>query len=350
MAYLVSKGTSININFKVGLFSVRNGYMNFKQFNADGTTYGKDQQLIGEGTPLRSNTFDAMSARESLSYDKYSMIGSLKAQDLSVRTPSVGGATLGGQTIGGTTATSSAYVHASNPNPQKGKYKFKSIRDQGYATPTHGAGNATSRAGLTLIHSPYVEGKFGKRVYMGNYHMSDKEVFDLHMQQIKMKGDLHTFDRAIKIKEEQEFSKFVHDQLKKDHAKQEHIQRLMKADFVEENLIKRLNNIDKKKQEESAKKSERYDHFPFRGSDTIEKFREELKQMQRKQFLEYINSDEYKKSMQTSTNFNATRSTVSPLTDQLSATLTARNPGLLDDTSIPAGDVTGRGIKMINCI
>jgi hypothetical protein len=136
-----------------------------------------------------------------------------------VRTPSVGGATLGGQTLGGTTATSSSYVHASNPNPQKGKYKFKSIRDTGYATPTHGAGNATSRAGLTLIHSPYVEGKFGKRVYMGNYHMNEKEVFDLHMQQIKMKGDLHTFDRAIKIKEEQEFSKFVHDQLKKDHAK-----------------------------------------------------------------------------------------------------------------------------------
>ncbi len=79
MAYLVSKGTSININFKVGLFSVRNGYMNFKQFNPDGTTYGKDQQLTAEGAPLRSNTFDAMSARDSLSYDKYSMIGSLKA-------------------------------------------------------------------------------------------------------------------------------------------------------------------------------------------------------------------------------------------------------------------------------
>ena len=30
MANLVSKGTSININFKAGLFSVRNGYMNFK--------------------------------------------------------------------------------------------------------------------------------------------------------------------------------------------------------------------------------------------------------------------------------------------------------------------------------
>ena len=105
---------------------------------------------------------------------------------------------------------------------------------------------------------------------MGNYNMSDKEVFDLHMQQIKMKGDVHTFDRAIKIKEEQEFSKFVYDQLKKDHAKQDQIQRLMMADFVGENYVKRLDNIEKKKQEESSKKAERYDHFPFRGSDTIE--------------------------------------------------------------------------------
>ena len=70
--------------------------------------------------------------------------------------------------------------------------------------------------------------------------------------------------------------------------------------------------------------------------------------MQRQQFLQYINSDEYKKAMQTSTTFNATRSTVSPLTDQLSATMTARNPGLLDDINVPSGDVTGRGIKMLN--
>ena len=140
----------------------------------------------------------------------------------------------------------------------------------------------------------------------------------------------------------------MHEQLKKDHAKQEQIHRLMQADFVEENLIKKLNNMDRKKQEEATKKAERYDHFPFRGSDTIEKFREELRHMQKQQFLQYINSDEYKKAMQTSTTFNATRSTVSPLTDQLSATMTARNPGLLDDINVPSGDVTGRGIKMFN--
>ena len=54
--------------------------------------------------------------------------------------------------------------------------------------------------------------------------------------------------------------------------------------------------------------------------------------------------------MQTSSNFSATRSTLSPLTDHLSATMTARNPGLLDDNYNPAGDVTGRSIKMLNCI
>jgi hypothetical protein len=44
----------------------------------------------------------------------------------------------------------------------------------------------------------------------------------------------------------------------------------MMADFVGENYVKRLDNIEKKKKEESSKKAERYDHFPFRGSDTIE--------------------------------------------------------------------------------
>lgn len=103
-------------------------------------------------------------------------------------------------------------------------------------------------------------------------------------------------------------------------------------------MIKRLNNMERRKNDDDAKKAEKYDHFPFRGSDTIEKFREELKLMQRKQFLDYINSDEYKKAMQTSSNFSATRSTLSPLTDALSVTMSARNPGLLEEG--------GRGIKM----
>jgi hypothetical protein len=143
----------------------------------------------------------------------------------------------------------------------------------------------------------------------------------------------------------------VHDQLKKDHAKHEQIHRLMKHDFVEENLIKRLSNQEKKRQDEIHKKNEKYEHFPFTGSDTIEKFRDELKQKQRNDFLQYINSDAYKKALQTATNFSVTRSTVSPLTDHLSATLTARNPGLLEDfTPANAGDYTGRSIKMLNCL
>lgn len=174
------------------------------------------------------------------------MIGSMKAHDLSVRTPSLVGALTMGHATMTTAATGSSYVHASNPNPQKGKLKFKSVRDMGYGTPTSGT-NTTSRAGLTLIHSPYVEGKFGKRVFMGNYNMSDKEVFELHMQQIRVKGDVHSIDKAVKVKEEQEFSKFVQEQLRKDHAKQEQINRLMQKDFIEENLVKRLSNIERKR-------------------------------------------------------------------------------------------------------
>ena len=60
------------------------------------------------------------------------------------------------------------------------------MRDQGYLTPSA----STKAAGLSVIHTPYFDQKFGKRVFMGNYQMSDKEVFDLHMQQIKMKGSL----------------------------------------------------------------------------------------------------------------------------------------------------------------
>ncbi len=82
-----------------------------------------------------------------------------------------------------TTATGSSYIHLSNPNPQKGKKMFKSVRESGYSVGFSPMGNQTARAaGLTLIHSPYIDGKFGKRVYMGNYQLSDKDVFELHMQ------------------------------------------------------------------------------------------------------------------------------------------------------------------------
>lgn len=44
---------------------------------------------------------------------------------------------------------------------------------------------------------------------MGDYMIGDRDVFNLHMNQIKQKGSLITFDRDMKIREEQEFSKFV---------------------------------------------------------------------------------------------------------------------------------------------
>lgn len=350
MAHLVEKGTSINVNFKIGLFNIRNGHMGFKQFHDSHAEPNRmSQDYTKGGEKLRSNTVRYMYNLSHVQFDVHSqagsatngehntMIGSMHRGDLSVRTPSLGGQTLGNQTM--TTATGSSYVHLSNPNPQKGKLKFKSVRDAGYQTGFSPLGNQTARAaGLTLIHSPYVDGKFGKRVYMGNYQLSDKDVFDLHMQQIRMKDTLHAYDKAIKVKEEQEFTKFVQDQLRKDLAKQEHIHKLMKHDFVEENMIKRLTNEEGKKEEIEKRKKEKYDHFPFLGSDTVEKHREELRHRQRQEFLQYINSDAYK-TTQASFNKAVTPASliVSPLTEQLSQTaLSARLGDIKVDKKSPS--------------
>lgn len=52
------------------------------------------------------------------------------------------------------------------------------MRDNGYQS--HVSPVAT-KAGLTLIHTPAANQKFGKRVYMGNYMIGDRDVFYLHM-------------------------------------------------------------------------------------------------------------------------------------------------------------------------
>jgi hypothetical protein len=96
----------------------------------------------------------------------------------------------------------SSTLHLSNPNPQQGKIKYQGVRDKGYSTnvsPPVAAVTTSRGAGLTLIHSPPTIGKFGKRVFMGNFQMSSRDVFDLHMSQIKDKGSLQKNDRRSKI-------------------------------------------------------------------------------------------------------------------------------------------------------
>jgi len=175
MGHLVSKGSSINVNMRFGLFTVRNGYISFKQFN-EGEGFGgsASARQTDKGEKLRSNTLDIDSLRE---LDKYSHIGSMHRKDLSVKTPSLAGTVLNKSLAD----QAHSYVHFSNPNPQPGKKKYSGVREQGYSTNAAG-GNAVAKAGLSFIHTPAVATKFGKRIYMGNYRMSDKEVFDLHMQ------------------------------------------------------------------------------------------------------------------------------------------------------------------------
>lgn len=119
---------------------------------------------------------------------------------------------------------------------------------------------------------------------MGAYKMSDREVFEQHMEQIRSKGSLMNLDREIKIREEQEFSKFVKEQLRKDREKQETIHKLMQQDYIDTNASIKDDNTDKKRKEQEQKFKETYKYFPFTGSDEVERKRHELKQTQKKEF------------------------------------------------------------------
>ena len=130
------------------------------------------------------------------------MVGSVFRKDLSVKTPSIAGTMCYQKT------SASSYVHISNPNPQNGKHKYKNVRDHGYHS-VQNSPSTTSRAGLSLITTPLMQHKFGKRVFLADQKLTDREVFELHMKQIRTKGSVQNFDREMKIREEQEFTRFV---------------------------------------------------------------------------------------------------------------------------------------------
>ena len=54
---MVNRGSSINIIMKFAMFSIRNGYMNFKLFNDSRDNAGsRDHDVKTSGEKLRANT------------------------------------------------------------------------------------------------------------------------------------------------------------------------------------------------------------------------------------------------------------------------------------------------------
>jgi hypothetical protein len=51
----------------------------------------------------------------------------------------------------------------------------------------------------------------------------------------------------------------------------------MKIDFIETNEQKKISNIEKKKEEFNQKMQETYTHFPYTGSEQVEKNDKSLK-------------------------------------------------------------------------
>jgi hypothetical protein len=70
----------------------------------------------------------------------------------------------------------------------------------------------------------------------------------------------------------------------------------MKEDFIKTNEERKEMNKEKKKYEIEEKMKERYEHFPYTGSDQVEERRRQLKLNQKKEFQQYLLSDPFKQS------------------------------------------------------
>jgi hypothetical protein len=127
-------------------------------------------------------------------------------------------------------------------------------------------------------------------MFMGSYHMNDKDIFEQHMQQIRTKGSLHNLDKEVKIREERHFSRYLQEQLRNDRQKQEISQRMLKLDFIESNAAKKQDNLERRRMETERKYQETYEYFPFQGSDEVERRRHELKLTQRREFQQHLSS------------------------------------------------------------
>lgn len=132
------------------------------------------------------------------------MIGSVYRKDLSVMTPSIAHQSL---TQAGGVSSESGSFHISNPNPQRGHRKYLGIRDLGYASMHQSPAASTHSSSFSLIGGT-PNFKFGKKVFLDN-KLSNKEVLEDHLKQMRNKADLKKFQRDSKLKEDKDFLRFV---------------------------------------------------------------------------------------------------------------------------------------------
>ncbi|CDW83282.1 UNKNOWN [Stylonychia lemnae] len=229
-------------------------------------------------------------------YDNMSMIGSMYRKDLSVRTPSIFSETMSFSHR----SSDAESFHISNPNPQKGKQKFLGVREKGYNSINISPEQMST---TTSTFSPQVDFKFGKRVYVDN-KMSNKDVLEIHLQQMRDKSDTKKFQKDNKLKEDNDFINFVQGQLRRDREKWLRAQEQMKQDFVDFNGQKKVAKQHQIQTQQSEKKYEQFNYFPFTYGEQIEKYRENLRHQQRNDLQEYM--DNIKKQSSTSSNFNLT--------------------------------------------
>jgi hypothetical protein len=170
----------IRLAFKIGRLASKNGELQWKSFHEE-----TDRANILGGTYDARST-NTMNTRYSNSKHSQAMVDSVFRKDLSVLTPAC-------QTVKsrGKSQVSNSF-HMANPNPQPGANKFKGVRDVGYRYFYENA-------------DPLQEViRFGRKV---NYDqkMSNDELLNTHLAQIRERMHKTQTSREMKSKADQEF-------------------------------------------------------------------------------------------------------------------------------------------------
>ena len=117
--------------------------------------------------------------------------------------------------------------------------------------------------------------RFGKRVNYENKLTSDA-VMEEHLSQMREKMNQQKAALAMKKKQEMEFLEHIRKLDELEHSRQAASKKAINSDFVYYNGQIQAENQDKRNNTIAAKRTDKYNYFPFVSGELIEKHRATL--------------------------------------------------------------------------
>lgn len=244
LKFQIKNGASLRLMLKIGRIAVKSGNIDWKSLVQD---------------DIMNKTADGFKLEDDYVYSQL-------RKELSVVTPSyVQSQSKSRAKSFINSRTSSNSYHMANPNPQSNNYKYKGIRDLGY-----------TRYARDVDPTDIV--KFGKKVYHGNSKMTNEEMMEFHLKQMRDKKNSVEAYNDQQRKQQLDFLNSMSMKEAFEQQKMQESRKIINDDFMEHNrqLVDRMKR--KKQLQNDLKKSEQYNYFPYVAGDLIEQHRAALGQ------------------------------------------------------------------------